>query len=49
VPLVDGNLFGASLDPRIDDGEREGMERMLELGSPAAIFLVKPGTVLPLP
>jgi hypothetical protein len=49
VPLLDGNLFGASLDPRIDDGEREGMERMLELGSPAAIFLVRPGTTLPPP
>jgi hypothetical protein len=49
VPLLDGNLFGASLDPRIDDGEREGMERMLELGSPAAIFLLPPGTVLPPP
>jgi hypothetical protein len=47
VPLLDGNLFGASLDPRIDDGEREGMERMLELGSPAALFLVAPGAVLP--
>jgi hypothetical protein len=49
VPLLDGNLFGASLDPRIDDGEREAMEQMLELGSPAAIFLVRPGTTLPPP
>lgn len=49
VPLLDGNLFGASLDPRIDDDEREGMERMLELGSPVAIFVVPPGTALPPP
>jgi hypothetical protein len=47
VPSLDGNLFGASLDPRIDDDERERMERMLELGSPIAIFVMPPGTVLP--
>jgi len=28
---------------------RQRVEQMLELGSPAAIFLVKPGTVLPSP
>jgi hypothetical protein len=47
VPLLDGNLFGASLDPRLSDDAREGIERMLELGSPGAVFLVPPGLPLP--
>jgi len=47
VPLLDGNLFGASLDPRLSDDAREGIERMLELGSPGAVFLVPPGQQLP--
>jgi len=42
VPLVDGNLFGASLDPRLPDDVREGIEAMLELGSPGAVFLIPP-------
>lgn len=49
VPLLDGNLFGASLDPRLGDAAREGIERMLELGSPGAVFLVPTGTMLPAP
>jgi hypothetical protein len=47
VPLLDGNLFGASLDPRLTDDLREGIERMLDLGSPGAVFLVPPGRLLP--
>ena len=47
VEWLDTNLFGASLDPRISDDVREGMERMLELGSPGAIFLIPPGQLLP--
>lgn len=47
VPLLDGNLFGASLDERLPDDAREGIERMLELGSPGAVFLMPPGTLLP--
>jgi hypothetical protein len=47
VPSLDGNLFGASLDPRLPDGAREDIERMLELGSPGAVFLVPPGQLLP--
>jgi hypothetical protein len=47
VELVDGNLFGLSLDGRMDDDTREAVERMLELGSPAAVFLMPVGTTLP--
>ncbi len=47
IPLVDGNLFGLSLDGRLDDDTREAVERMLELGAPAAVFLVPVGTLLP--
>lgn len=43
APLVDGNLFGATLDPRLPDETRERMERMLHLGLPAAVFLAPPG------
>lgn len=46
VALVDANLFGLSLDGRLPNETREHVERMLELGSPAAVFLVEPGTVL---
>jgi hypothetical protein len=46
VPLLDGNLFGASLQNGLTDDAREGIERMLELGSPGAVFLLEPGTVL---
>lgn len=34
-----GNLFGATLDPRLPDGLRTDMERMLALGMPGALFL----------
>ena len=47
VALVDGNLFGLSLHPRLDDGTRDDVERMLELGAPLAVFLVPVGTLLP--
>lgn len=42
VPLVDGNLFGASLDPRLDDGTHERMGRMLDLGIPISVFIAPP-------
>lgn len=42
VPLVDGNLFGASLDPRLDDATHERMGRMLELGIPISVFVTPP-------
>lgn len=42
VPLVDGNLFGASLDPRLDDATHERMGRMLDLGIPISVFIAPP-------
>lgn len=47
VDLVDGNLFGLSLDDRLPDGTRERVEHMLELGSPGAVFLMPTATILP--
>jgi hypothetical protein len=49
IELVDGNLFGLSLDERLPRATRKAIERMLELGSPAAVFLIPPGTLLPQP
>ena len=49
IELVDGNLFGLSLDERLPSRARKGIERMLDLGSPGAVFLVRPGTTLPSP
>jgi hypothetical protein len=46
--LVDANLFGLSLH-ELDDDTREAVERMLELGSPGAVFLIPPGTQLRAP
>jgi hypothetical protein len=47
VPLVDGNLFGASIDERVSDHARRQMTRMLELGEPTAVFIAPPGTAAP--
>jgi hypothetical protein len=47
IELVDTNLFGLSIDTRLPDPVREDIERMLELGSPAAVFLMPVGTTLP--
>jgi hypothetical protein len=46
--LVDSNLFGLSLHD-MDDDTRKAVERMLELGSPGAVFLIPPGTQLGAP
>ncbi len=39
VPLVDTNLFGASLDPRLPADVQTAMARMLVIGQPAAVFI----------
>ncbi len=39
VPLVDTNLFGASLDPRLPFAVQTAMARMLIIGQPAAVFI----------
>lgn len=49
IELVDTNVFGLSIDTTLPDDIREDIERMLELGSPAAVFLMPVGTTLPSP
>lgn len=44
IPVVDGNLFGASLDDRLDDATHRRMGRMLDLGLPISVFIAPPGT-----
>jgi hypothetical protein len=44
VPLVDGNLFGASIDERVSDHAQRLMTRMLELGDRTAVFIAPPDT-----
>lgn len=44
VPLVDRNLFGASLDPRLEQTTVDRMARMLELGTGLAVFIAPPDT-----
>jgi hypothetical protein len=42
IPLVDENVFGAALDPRVPTHARELLSRMLDLGLPAAVFVGPP-------
>ena len=44
VARVDENLFGAAIDGRLPEDLQERMGRMLELGTPLAVFVVPPGT-----
>jgi hypothetical protein len=44
VPLVDGNLFGASIDERVPDSAERQMTRMLALGERTAVFIAPPDT-----
>jgi len=46
--LVDTNLFGLSLH-EMPTATRKAVERMLELGSPGAVFLIPPGMQLAAP
>lgn len=46
VPVVDGNLFGASIDERVSKEARQRMARMLELGEDTAVFIAPPGPTL---
>lgn len=41
---VDENLFGAAIDERLPADLQQRMGRMLELGTPLAVFVVPPGT-----
>jgi len=47
VGLVDTNLFGVQLDPRLPRSLQSVVNRMLELGQPEAVFIVPPNTPSP--
>jgi hypothetical protein len=40
--LIDSNLFGASLDPRISGDDLADITELLELGQPMAVFIAPP-------
>ncbi|MBI4936276.1 MAG: hypothetical protein HY828_20555 [Actinobacteria bacterium] len=42
--MVDSNLFGASLDPRVPAATEQKMARMLVLGQETAVFIAPAGT-----
>jgi hypothetical protein len=42
VPLVDGNLFLATFDPRVPEALKDQMVRMADLGLPFAVFVGPP-------
>lgn len=44
VEMVDSNLFGASLDPRVPADTEHKMARMLVLGQETAVFIAPAGT-----
>ena len=44
VPLVDGNLYGASLNPKLPKRTFTRMVRMLDLGLPTAVFVGPPAS-----
>jgi hypothetical protein len=42
VPLVDTNLFGMSIDPRLSTEDQNDLTRLIELGQPMAVFIAPP-------
>jgi hypothetical protein len=44
VPLLDTNLFGVQLDPRVPPEVQRMVDRMLQLGGPTAVFIVPAGS-----
>jgi hypothetical protein len=42
VEVVDVNLFGAAVDPRVPDVTRRRMDEMLHLGLPTSVFVAPP-------
>ena len=46
LATVDGNLFGASLDPDLPHDVIDDMSEMLLLGEPVAVFIAPPGSSL---
>jgi uncharacterized membrane protein len=43
VPLLETNLFGVQLDPRVSPELQEEVNRLLELGAPTAVFIMPAG------
>ena len=43
VPLVETNLFGVQVDPRVSPALQADVNRMLELGTPTAVFVLPVG------
>ncbi len=39
APLIDTNLFGMSLDPRLSGDDQADLGRMIELGQPMVVFI----------
>jgi hypothetical protein len=44
LDLIDGNLFGASLDPELPDDVLDDLSEMLLLAEPVAVFIAPPGS-----
>jgi hypothetical protein len=44
--LLDGNLFAASIDPRVPERTQREIARLVDLGEPMAVFLAPAGTSL---
>jgi hypothetical protein len=42
LPHVDGNLYALAIDPRASQSALRKVSRLLELGSPTAVFLAPP-------
>ena len=42
MPLVDTNLFGMSVDPRLSAADQRDLTTLIELGQPMAVFLAPP-------
>lgn len=42
VAIVDTNLFGAAVDPRVPDVVRRQLDEMLAIGSPTSVFITPP-------
>jgi len=43
VPIVDTNLFGVRVDPRLSENARQDAARLLALGQETAVFIGPPG------
>lgn len=44
VPMIDDNLFGLQLDPRVPAEVQEMVDELLRLGVPTAVFVLPPET-----